>query len=170
MAEPIRDAGPGDAPALARIYNHYVEHSTATFEEEIVAERVFARRLEPVARAGLPWLVAERDGVIAGYAYGAPWRERSAYRFSAEVTVYVAPEATGGGLGQALYLALFERLRSLGLRTVIGVVTLPNPASVALHEKCGMAQVAQLRSVGYKHGRWLDVGYWQRLLDERGAG
>ncbi|MFP4334080.1 MAG: N-acetyltransferase family protein [Wenzhouxiangella sp.] len=160
----IRPARPGDAGAVAAIYNHYIEWTTTTFEEERLSSEQLAARMVAVDRAGLPWLVAEHDGVVAGYAYATPWRERSAYRHSVEVSAYVAAERVGIGLGAGLYLALIEQLAALGRHSLIGVVTLPNPASAAFHAKMGFVQVAHLKEVGFKFGRWLDVAYWQRLL------
>jgi len=162
----IRPAGIEDAPQLAEIYNHYIEHTVATFEEVPLDARDLSLRLDAVAARGLPWLVAERAGAVVGYCYAGPWRERSAYRYSVESTVYLAPDCTGEGLGTRLYAALFERLRRQSVHAVIGGITLPNAASVALHEKMGMQPVARFPEVGYKGGRWLDVGYWQLVLDD----
>ena len=117
-----------------------------------------------VEAAGLPWLVREVDGRIGAYAYATPWRPRSAYRFSVEVTVYVADDARGQGHGRALYTELFAQLKALGRHAVLAGITLPNDASIALHEAMGMTKVAHLPEVGFKFGRWLDVGYWHRLL------
>jgi len=158
----IRDATLTDAVALNEIYNHYIAHTAATFEETLLDSEEFALRMSSVAEQGLPWLVAEEDGELLGYAYANRWRERSAYRFSVESTVYLAPDALGGGWGTRLYVALFGRLEAQGLHAVIGGITLPNAASVALHEKMGMEKVAHFPEVGFKQGQWLDVGYWQR--------
>ena len=157
----IRSAKPADCEKLAEIYNHYIRHSIATFEEQELAAGDMRARMQRVADLGYPWLVAEQGGTICAYAYANRWRERSAYRFSVESTVYVAPDASGGGWGTRLYSALFEQLRELGVHAVIGGITLPNPASVALHEKMGMRKVAEFPEVGFKQGQWLDVGYWQ---------
>ena len=117
-------------------------------------------RMSAVAELGYPWLVAEADDAVVGYAYANRWRERSAYRFSVESTVYLAQHASGRGL----YQALFDELRQRDVHVVIGGITLPNPASVALHEKMGMRKVAEFPEVGFKQGQWLDVGYWQLNL------
>jgi len=146
---------------MTEIYNHYVRHTAISFEEVPIAQAEMAARIGKVVQADLPWLVAERDGLLVGYAYAGRWRERHAYRFSAESTVYVAPAGCGRGVGTALYTRLFEHLRQAGYHTVIGVIALPNTASVALHEKFGMRQVAHFREVGYKFDRWHDVGNWQ---------
>ena len=157
----IRIACADDAATLADIYNYYIEHTAATFEEEMLSASDMQARLASVAALGLPWLVAEEGGRLLGYAYANRWRERSAYRFSVESTVYLAADVIGGGWGTRLYSALFEALRRLDIHAVIGGITLPNPASVALHEKMGMEKVAQFPQVGFKQGQWLDVGYWQ---------
>jgi len=108
--------------------------------------------------------VVEEDGLVCGYAYATQWNKRAAYRKTAEVSVYLSHLATGKGLGSRLYEALFTQLREKQLHIVIGGVTLPNPASIALHEKFGMKKVAHFEQVGYKFGQWLDVGYWQVSL------
>ncbi len=165
MTAPVlRAARAADAPAIAALYNHYVLHTTVTFEETPVAAEEIAQRMAAVEAAGLPWLVREGDGVLLGYAYATPWRPRSAYRFSVEATVYVAPDVQRQGHGRALYAALFDALRARGRHAVLGGITLPNDASIALHEAMGMTKVAHLPEVGFKFGRWLDVGYWHRLL------
>lgn len=160
----IRPATTRDAEAVARIYNHYIANTTITFEEQAITSPQMAERIGKVASASLPWLVAEHDGRVDGYAYATPWKERSAYRFSVEITVYLATEAVGRGIGSALYEALFAELDKRGVHAAIGGIALPNPASVALHEKLGMKQVAHFEQVGFKFGQWLDVGYWQKTL------
>jgi phosphinothricin acetyltransferase len=157
----IRAATSADGEAID---NHYVTNTIVTFEEEPVAPAEMARRLEAVAAAALPWLVAEQDGRVMGYAYASRWKGRRGYRFSAEVTVYLDPGQVGRGLGTALYERLFSILRKRGIHVVIGGIALPNEASVALHEKLGLEKVAHLKEVGFKLGRWVDVGYWQRTL------
>ncbi len=164
----LREATSDDAAAIAAIYNHYVLESAISFEEEAVAAAAMAQRIADVQAAGLPWLVAcgpGDDGVkILGYAYATKWRVRHAYRYSVETSVYLAPDAAGRGLGAALYAALLERLKQAGCHLAIGGIALPNPASIALHEKCGFEKVAHYKEVGFKFGAWRDVGYWQRLL------
>lgn len=160
----IRAATTGDAEAIARIYNHYVAGTIITFEEQAVSIEEMAGRILEIGSASLPWLVAERDGRIVGYAYASKWKGRCAYRFSAECTVYLDPDLVGMGYGTELYQRLFAALRVRGMHAVIGGVALPNPASVALHEKMGMRKVAHFREVGYKFDRWIDVGYWQATL------
>jgi L-amino acid N-acyltransferase YncA len=161
----LRDATPDDAPAIAAIYNPYIADTTISFEEEPVPDAEMARRIADVQAAGLPWLVAEAGGAVIGYAYATKWRVRHAYRHSVESSVYLAPAAARKGIGSALYTALFERLRAGGYHLVIGGIALPNEASVALHEKMGYEKAAHFKEVGFKFGRWLDVGYWQKKLD-----
>jgi phosphinothricin acetyltransferase len=161
----IRTFDPGDAGPIARIYNHYVLSSTVTFEEAAVTDADMAGRLAENAGAGLPVLVAEADHDIAGFALASRWKGRCAYRFSAEVSVYLAPERLRQGLGSALYGELLPALERHGVHAVIAGIALPSPASVALHEKFGLRQVAHFREVGFKFNQWIDVGYWQRIFE-----
>lgn len=160
----IRLATPSDADAIAAIYNYYVLNTTVTFEEQALSPEQMAERLRAVVAAQLPWLALELDGQIAGYAYASRWKARSAYRFTAESSVYIARERVGQGLGKALYRELLAQLKPCGIHAVVGCLGLPNAASVALHEKCGFQKVAHFNEVGFKFGTWLDVGYWQALL------
>jgi len=160
----VRPATPGDAKALARIYNHYVAETTITFEEDQVTAAEMAARIAETLAAALPWLVAEHQGEVVGYAYASKWKGRCAYRFSAETTVYLDPEETSRGLGSVLYGQLLSDLEARGVHVVIGGIALPNDASVRLHEKLGFRKVAHFEEVGFKFGRWIDVGYWQRTL------
>jgi phosphinothricin acetyltransferase len=160
----IRDIKSEDAAEIARIYNPFILESVITFEELPVTEGEIARRIQNITSASYPYLVAELNSQVAGYAYGSQWRSRSAYRYTAESTVYLDPLHAGKGLGTLLYNALLERLKEMDMHVVMGVVTLPNPASVALHEKFGFKKVAHFSEVGYKFGQWLDVGYWQLTL------
>lgn len=160
----IRDANKTDAGALVTIYNRYILTTSISFEEAPVPEAEMAQRIADVQAAGLPWLVLEADGAVVGYAYATKWRVRHAYRFSVESSVYLDHEKPGKGYGTALYQALIARLRASDCHLVIGGIALPNPASVALHEKMGFEKVAHFKEVGYKFGRWIDVGYWQLSL------
>jgi phosphinothricin acetyltransferase len=160
----IRPVTSADAGAIAAIYNHYVTSTTVTFEEDPVSLEEMARRIAAVVSQEQPWLVAEVDGQVAGYAYATRWHHRHGYRFSVEVTVYLGPDFGGRGIGSALYQELFPRLEALGIRSIVGVIALPNPASVALHEKFGMAKVGHLAAIGMKFGEWIDVGYWQKAV------
>ena len=160
----VRAVTPADAGAVAAIYNHYVLQTVVTFEEEPITAAEISRRIDEVRTGSLPWFVAERAGAIAGYAYASRWRARSAYRFSSEVTVYLAPEQGRRGIGSALYAELLSALRGSGLHAAIGGIALPNDASVALHEKFGFKKVAHFEQTGFKFNRWIDVGYWQLIL------
>ena len=161
----IRPALSVDTAAIARIYNHYVLNTVVTFEEQIVSTAQMGARIDAVAAVSFPWLVLAHPDQIVGYAYASRWNTRSAYRYAAECTIYLDPAATGQGAGTALYDALFATLRTKQMHTVIGVIALPNAASVALHEKFGLEQVGHFKEVGFKFGQWVDVGYWQVVLN-----
>jgi len=160
----IREASATDSQSIADIYNYYIRESVITFEEIEISAADVDRRLAEVAAYNLPWLVIEENDAIKGYAYATQWNKRAAYRQTVEISIYLAHQAIGQGLGNQLYQALFAQLRTKPLHIVIGGVTLPNPASVALHEKFGMKKVAHFEQVGYKFEQWLDVGYWQVSL------
>lgn len=160
----IRPATAQDAAAIADIYNHYILNSTATFEEQAVNAQDINLRLAEATSSDLPYLVIEVAGKLRGYAYASKWKGRCAYRYTVETTVYLAADACGGGLGSALYIALFDELRARSYHAAIAGISLPNDASVALHEKFGMHKVAHFEEVGYKFGKWVDVGYWQLKL------
>ncbi|WP_149195662.1 arsinothricin resistance N-acetyltransferase ArsN1 family B [Luteimonas suaedae] len=164
MQPVIRPAMPGDAEAIARIYNHYVADTCVTFETEPLSGAEMAQRIADTLELPLPWLVADADGAIAGYAYASKWKGRCAYRYSVETTVYLDPLSTGQGLGRRLYVALIDAVKAQGMRTAIGGIALPNAASIALHERLGFRKVGHFEQVGFKQDRWIDVGYWQRLL------
>lgn len=165
----IRQATALDAAAIADIYNDYINNTTITFEEQSVDADEMQQRLEKVQALGLPYLVAIVDERVIGYAYATKWKERSAYRYSVETTVYLDNSVKRQGIGNALYHELLTQLRQLGINSAIGGITLPNAASVALHEKLGMRQVAQFKHIGCKFGKWLDVGYWQINLQPDAA-
>ncbi|NQZ28667.1 MAG: N-acetyltransferase family protein [Colwellia sp.] len=161
----IRAVQEQDAKAISDIYNYYIANTVITFEEDILTAAEMQRRITSVLAADLPWLVVEDElGEILGYAYASKWRERFSYRFSVEVTVYLSPEQSGKGLGTQLYQALFTELKNRNIHSVIGGITLPNAASVAVHEKFSLAKVAHFKEVGFKFNQWLDVGYWQGTL------
>lgn len=160
----IRPAGNADADAIARIYNHYIRETIITFETEPVdADRV-AARIDETTAARLPWLVAETGEGVAGYAYASKWKGRCAYRYSVESTIYLDPAVVGQGLGRPLYAALLDAVRRCSMHVVIGGISLPNPASIGLHEALGFRQVGHFEQVGFKFERWIDVGYWQLVL------
>jgi phosphinothricin acetyltransferase len=153
-----------DAEAVAGIYNHYVTGTIVTFEENTVPPSEIYQRAREVQSAALPWLVAEQAGAIVGYTYASKWKGRYAYRFSTEVTVYVSPDHVGNGIGSKLYSQLLPSLKDREIHVAIGVIALPNEVSISLHEKLGFTKVAHIKEVGFKFNRWIDVGYWQRIL------
>jgi L-amino acid N-acyltransferase YncA len=166
----IRDADPArDAGSCAEIYAPHVEGSAVSFEEEVPDAGEMAARIERYG-ASHAWLVAEREGRVVGYAYATAFNQRPAYRWSASVSVYVAAEARGSGVGRALYVALFERLREHGFRMACAGITLPNEASVGLHESLGFEQTGLNREIGWKQGAWRDVGWFQLELVPAGNG
>ena len=166
----IRDAEPArDAAACAAIYAPHVEESPVSFEEQAPDAAEMAARIERYG-AGHAWLVAERDGQVLGYAYATAFNERPAYRWSTSVSVYVADGARGEGVGRALYEALFARLRERGFRMACAGITLPNEASVGLHEHLGFELVGVNREIGWKQGAWRDVGWYQLELSPPPAG
>jgi phosphinothricin acetyltransferase len=161
----IRTAQPSDAAAVQRIYAPVVEGSVISFEYEPPSAEEMARRIESTLRR-LPWLVAEIDGRVVGYAYAAPHGERSAYRWSVDTSIYLDAESRGVGIGRQLYDHLLSTLAELGYVNAYAGITLPNEASVGLHEACGYEPVGVYRSVGYKFGQWHDVGWWHRRLHD----
>src|SRR5579875_1765070 len=161
-AATLRAARPADAAAIAAIYAPYVTGTAISFEEVPPSVGVIAARMTASPR--LPWWVAVDGGTVAGFAYAAPHRSRAAYRWSVEVSVYLAPSYRGRGLGMALYRRLLPEVRGLGYVSAYVGITLPNPASVRLHERAGFTPVGVFRDVGYKHGRWHDVGWWHLPL------
>lgn len=156
----IREATSADAAGCAAVYRPYVTDTAVSFELEPPSPAEMAARIA----AAYAWLVAEQHGEVVGYAYGGPFRSRPAYRWTCEVSVYLAGPACGHGLGRALYTALFPRLAARGLRTATAATTLPNDASVALHRKLGFETVGTFRRVGWKLGAWHDVLWLQRAL------
>ena len=164
----IRDALPAaDAASCARIYAPYVRDTNATFELEPPGAAAMGERIA-AARTSHAWLVAERQGEVLGYAYGVPFAQRPAYRWSAEVSVYLAAGARGSGVGSALYAALLERLRERGMQVALARVAQPNAASEALHARFGFERAGLLRRIGYKNGRWYDVALLQLELSPVG--
>lgn len=161
----IRDALETDSTEIAEIYNHYIQNTVITFEERSVDAAEIAARIRKVQSTGYAWLVALNNGRVIGYAYSSKWNERAAYKNTAEVSIYLAHGATKSGWGTKLYGELFSRLRNDSMHIAIGGITMPNPGSVALHEKFGMEKVAHFKQVGYKFDQWLDVSYWQVQLN-----
>jgi len=164
----IRDAGPPDVPAIQAIYAHHVMTGLASFEEEAPTVATMLARLEAAWAAGYPYLVAERDGAVLGYAYASAYRPRRAYRFTVEDSVYVRDGLAGQGIGSALLAALIARCEAGPWRQMIAVIgNSGNAGSIALHRRFGFTDVGVLRAVGFKHGQWVDTVLMQRPL---GAG
>jgi L-amino acid N-acyltransferase YncA len=162
----VRPATLDDAPALAALYAHHVIHGTGTFEEAPPSSEDIAGRMKAVLDKGFPWVVVEDEGRIVAYAYAGPYRERAAYRFTAEDSVYVAADAQGRGYGKAALAAVVEACRALGLRRLIAVIgDTQNAASIGLHRALGFEPCGVLPAVGYKAGRWLDVPLMQLPLN-----
>ncbi|HEY0493734.1 MAG TPA: GNAT family N-acetyltransferase [Candidatus Dormibacteraeota bacterium] len=159
----VRDASEADGSACARIYEPYVRETAVTFETEPPSDEDMAQRIG-AALTTHAWLVLEAEGRVAGYAYGGPFRSRAAYRWSAEVSVYLEQGFERRGGGRALYEALFSRLAERGFRTAVAGMTLPNDASVALHRSMGFEPVGTYRAIGWKLGAWHDVAWMQRPL------
>lgn len=159
----LRAATTDDAVRCAEIYRPYVTDSWVSFELEPPDTTEMARRIATNGDSH-GWLVAEVSGVVAGYAYGSPHRTREAYSPSADVAVYVDSLFARGGIGRALYSALFQLLKDRGVHAIFAGIALPNEASIGLHEAMGFTAVGVYREVGWKMGGWRDVGWWQRLL------
>ena len=167
MTAVIRLATEADAAAVQAVYAPYVRDTAISFETEPPSAEEMARRIRAVLEHA-PWLVCERDGAIAGYAYAGRFHHRAAYRWTVEVTVYVDRAQRRSGVGRALYTALLDALRLQGFRIAVAAITVPNPASVGLHERLGFACMGLLPSLGFKHARWHDVGYWTLELQNPG--
>ncbi len=164
----IRDARAADLPAIQPIYAHHVLHGLASFEETPPDAAELRRRFDEVRGRGLPYLVAEADGVLLGYGYCNLFRTRSAYRHTLEDSIYVKPGMEGRGVGRALLAALIDRSTALGYRQLIAVIgDSGNVASIGLHASLGFAHAGVLRASGFKFGRWVDTVLMQRAL---GAG
>ncbi len=167
----IRPAVPGDLDAVAAIFSHYVTSSVITFEVIPPTAEDWRRARDEIAARGLPFLVCECDGEVAGYAYAAPWQAKPAYRSTVETTIYLAPDRTGRGLGRRLLRALQQQCARAGVEQMIAVIAdSGNPASIGLHHACGFTDAGRLRKVGRKHGRVIDTVLMQCDLTARSAG
>ncbi|MEI7472872.1 MAG: N-acetyltransferase family protein [Chitinophagaceae bacterium] len=161
----IRIASTQDAAAILAIYSPYIQNTSICFETDLPTLGAFQNRIHHYLEK-YPWLLIEIDGQIAGYAYGSSYRERIAYQWSAECSVYIHDHFKRKGIAQALYTALFKILKAQGIMNVYAVINLPNDQSVALHEKMGFTHFADYKNVGYKLGKWKTVGWWQLQLNE----
>jgi L-amino acid N-acyltransferase YncA len=159
----LRIADPADAEAILRIYTPHVEHAAVSFETEVPSIETIAQRIRERLPTH-PWLVAVEDRQVVGYSYASPHRVRAAYDWSCEVTAYVAANAQGRGIGKRLYAALCTLLKRQRYVNAFGIITLPNPSSIALHEACGFHHAATFMHAGYKLGAWHDAGWWQLEL------
>ena len=165
----IRDVAEADASAIAAIYGHHVLHGTASYEIDPPSLQETLARIRRVTERGWPFIVAEMDREVEGYAYATQFRDRAAYRFACENSIYVRSGRMGRGIGEALLRALMEHSADFGFRTMVAVIGGAEPASIALHSKCGFAEVGRLKAVGRKNERWLDSVYMQRELPGKGT-
>jgi L-amino acid N-acyltransferase YncA len=166
MKEPaLRAATPDDVPAIAAIYGHHVMHGLASFEVEPPTVDEMRRRFDAIVGGGYPYLVAERDGRVVGYAYASAFRPRPAYRYTVEDSIYVAPDAIGGGIGRRLLERLIAECEARGYRQMLAVIgDSANHASIGLHRACGFDRMAVFTGTGFKFGRWVDTVFMQRRL------
>lgn len=162
----LRFAAPSDAAKLVEIYRPYVEKTTVTFEYDVPSEDEFAARIRAFS-AEFPFIVCELDGNIVGYAYAHKYGERFSFRFSAELSVYIAEDFRGKGLGRLLYRTLIELLTLQGYKNLYALVAAPNPASFALHEAFGFKEVGRANGVGYKFGGWIDLVTLELIVGEK---
>jgi len=161
----IRIATGSDAASILEIYSPYIENTSYTFETDVPSIASFTERIVTYLQSW-PWLVCEIDGIVAGYAYGSKHRERIAYQWSVECSVYIHDDFQRAGVGQALYTALIHLLKLQGFRNLYAVINLPNEKSVAFHERMGFEYFAVYKNVGYKLGQWKNVGWWELQLNE----
>jgi phosphinothricin acetyltransferase len=159
----IRVATNDDAAAIAEIYAPYVDALSVSFEQRAPSPKEMARRIETITET-YPWLIAESDGEVVGYAYGFRFRERWAYRFAVETAIYIAKHRQREGIGRRLYMALIRTLSAQGYTQALATIALPNENSIDMHEAVGFQRAGVWRGVGFKQGEWRDVGLWQRQL------
>ena len=156
----IRKAALEDAPQIMKIYNYYVDHTIFTFDTEHAKLNEIQDKIR-MAMNIYPWIVYEVDGEILGYAYASEWKAKDGYKHSVETTVYLKNGSLKNGLGTILYQELINQLKELNFHALMGCITLPNDASIRLHEKLGFEKVGHFKEVGYKFDNWIDVGYWE---------
>lgn len=160
----VRPIAENDIVRCAEIYNYYIENTTITFEEQPLSVEVFAARVRRI-EASYPYLVAEEDGIVVGYAYLDAYNERSAYRYTADLSIYLAHDRLSRGVGGKLLDKIERDGAARGLRNIISIVTEENARSIAFHEKHGFTEVGRMRKVGLKFERWLDVVFYQKVLE-----
>ena len=159
----IREVKLSDAKAIVDIYNYYILNTNITFEEkQLTVDDMEERIIEKTAKH--PWIVYERDGQVIGYAYLSGWHSRSAYRYSNEASIYLDSNEKGHGIGKELFGQLLEVSKGYGVHTIVSGITIPNAESISLHEKFGFKKIAEFKEIGFKNNKWLNVGYWQKLL------
>ena len=159
----IREVKLSDAKAIVDIYNYYILNTNITFEEkQLTVDDMEERIIEKTAKH--PWIVYERDGQVIGYAYLSGWHSRSAYRYSNEASIYLDRNEKGHGIGKKLFANLLEVSKDYGVHTIVSGITIPNAESISLHEKFGFKKIAEFKEIGFKNNKWLNVGYWQKLL------
>lgn len=161
----IRVARLEDAKEILAIYEPFILKTSVTFEEKAPELDAFKNRMQDILKS-CPYLVCEVDGAVVGYAYASEYRTRAAYRWDREVSVYIHPDYRRKNVAKALYHALFRILEKQGFVKLYGVITLPNPGSIALHEAMGFNKMAVYKDVGYKLGRWHDVGWWELTFNK----
>jgi phosphinothricin acetyltransferase len=167
MTLSIRPTLPTDIPAITRIYAHAVKHGTATFELEPPDEAEMLRRFDKLRAGAFPYIVAEIEGAVAGYAYAGAFRERPAYRFTVEDSIYIAPDMHRRGIGRALLMRLIEEAEAAGFRQMMAVIgDSAQAGSIGVHRACGFEDAGVFKAVGFKFGRWLDTVQMQRALGE----
>jgi phosphinothricin acetyltransferase len=165
----IRPVKSSDAVSITGIYNYYIKNSVITFEEIPLSIHEMEARILKIG-AQYPWLVWEESGEISGYAYVNTWKEKTAYRYAAELSIYVRHDSRRKGIGRELLSRLLEEVRKTNIHALVSGITLPNEASVALHEQFGFTQIASFKEIGFKFDQWLDVGYWELIVPPAGEG
>jgi phosphinothricin acetyltransferase len=164
MQYTIREANPSDGPAISRIYAPFVQNTPVTFEEQVPDGTAMTRRIEESIQS-FPFLIAETNNQPIGYAYATSHRARASFRWSVDVSIYVEPAHHRRGIGRTLYGTLLPLLAEQGFFVAIAGITLPNAASVRLHESIGFEQIGIYKNIGFKLGQWRDVGWWQKQLN-----
>lgn len=159
----IREVKLSDAKAIVDIYNYYILNTNITFEEkQLTVDDMEERIIEKTVKH--PWIVYEMNGQVVGYAYLSGWHSRSAYRYSNEVSIYLDRNEKGHGIGKELFANLLEISKDYGVHTIVSGITIPNAESISLHEKFGFKKIAEFKEIGFKNNKWLNVGYWQKIL------
>ncbi len=153
-----------DASALANLYNYYVINTTITFEETPINKEEMGNRIQNHSPEH-HWMVVDLDNKIVGFAFANSWKNRSAYRFTKEISVYIAPDYQRNGWGKQLYTKLLKILQKEGIHTVVAGITIPNESSIRFHESMGFEKVAHFKETGFKFKKWLDVGYWEKKFN-----